>query len=278
MKLAFSTLGCPAWTLAQVIEAAQRDGYDGVEFRGLRETIELTEAPDFSPAHIADTRARLADAGVAVACVSTGLRVVSATTTRIDRHTLVEHARRYVDLAKEVNAPYIRLFCGEVPEHHPRAIALEQAVDALQQIGDFAQGREVIALLETHDAFVSSGELMDLLRLTHHPAVQVLWDIHHPYRLAGETIAQTMRNLHGHIRSTHVKDSVLHEDGEQYTFVPVGQGDVPIPAALRVLHDTGYDGYLTFEWEQRWHPHLAAPEIVFPQYVRQMRAWLAELQ
>ena len=42
-KLAFTTLACPDWSLPQVIDAARRYGYDGVELRLLDgEVIELT--------------------------------------------------------------------------------------------------------------------------------------------------------------------------------------------------------------------------------------------
>src|SRR2546430_8150877 len=33
LKFAFSTLGCPGWTIEQAIEAAKDLGYDGIELR-----------------------------------------------------------------------------------------------------------------------------------------------------------------------------------------------------------------------------------------------------
>jgi hypothetical protein len=35
MKLSFTTLGCPGWTLQEIVENAAEMGYDGVDFRGL---------------------------------------------------------------------------------------------------------------------------------------------------------------------------------------------------------------------------------------------------
>ena len=275
MKLAFSTLGCPEWTLEQVIAAGQRFGYAGIEFRGLLAHLDLVEVPEFAPAQIAATRRRLEDAGLGVSCLASSVSVVAATTSDIDRHTAVEHARRYIELAKELRAPCIRLFCGNVPATLDHGTAMDYAADTLRKIGDFAAEHGVIAAVETHDDFTRSELLMELIRLTRHPAVQVLWDIHHPYRLSGETIEHTMHYLDGHIADTHVKDSVLNADGEGYTYVPLGQGDVPLLEALRALKKAGYDGYLTLEWEKRWIPALQPPEIVFPQYAEQMREWLA---
>lgn len=275
MKLAFSTLGCPEWSFEQIMDTAQRLGYDGIEFRGLGAEIDLVNVPEFAPGYIATTRRQLEQAGIAPTCLSSSVTVVASVATEVDRVQAVAHAERYIDLAHAVGAPFVRLFCGNWPPSLARAEALERAVGVLQRIGDYAQPRGVTAVVETHDAFVASDALSELIRLTDHPAVQVLWDIHHPYRMAGESVAQTMRALDGHVRYTHIKDSVLQADGEHYTYVLLGHGDVPIQEAIRALQADGYAGYLTLEWEKRWHPELDPPEITFAQYAEQMRAWLA---
>ena len=35
MKLAFSSLGCPGWSYEQLLDEAMRDGYAGLEIRGV---------------------------------------------------------------------------------------------------------------------------------------------------------------------------------------------------------------------------------------------------
>ncbi|MHB9134008.1 MAG: sugar phosphate isomerase/epimerase family protein [Armatimonadota bacterium] len=277
MKLAFGTLGCPTWTFDQVLDAAQRYGYDGIEFRGMLNEIDLVNVPEFMPGQIEQTRLRLETAGVGAACLSSSVQVVASTASEVDRQAAMAHAKRYVQMAKEVGAPYIRLFCGGVPADMMRDEALARATDSLREIGDFAQARNIVATVETHDAFIRTEELMELIRRVDHSAVQVLWDVHHPYRMAGESVEHSMRYLDGYIRHTHIKDSVLNADGDGYTYVLLGHGDVPILEALRALNKTGYDGYLALEWEKRWIPELAEPEEVIPQYIDQMRAWLAEL-
>src|SRR5258708_40093816 len=46
MKLAFSTLGCPAWNIETVAEAVVRYGYDVVEWRGGDGSIVSPETPE----------------------------------------------------------------------------------------------------------------------------------------------------------------------------------------------------------------------------------------
>jgi len=277
MKLAFSTLGCPEWTFDAILRAAQRDGFAGIEFRGLLGEIDLVNAPEFAPGQIAETRRRLEDAGVRAACLSSSVTVVASTGTPIDRVEAVAHAKRYLDLAHAVGAPCVRLFCGSIPATMTRLDAIALAADSLRQIGDYAQPRGVIAVLETHDAFIRTDQLMELVRATGHPAVQVLWDIHHPWRVAGESLDFSVTQLDGHIAATHVKDSLPTGDGDTYRYTLTGQGDVPLQAALHALKSRGYTGYLTLEWEKRWIPDLPPPEVAFPQYAAQMRTWLGEV-
>lgn len=279
MQLAFSTLGCPEWSFDEILRAAQRDRFDGIEFRGLLAEIDLVNVPEFAPAHVAETRRRLDDAGVRASCLSSSLAVVACTAAKVDQVETIVHAKRYVDLAHAVGAPCVRLFCGQVPNALTRLEALSRAAEVLREIGDYAHTYGVTAAVETHDAFVRTDQLMELIRAANHPAVQVLWDIHHPWRLAGESIEYSLTQLDGHVAATHVKDSLPTGEGgpEDFRYTLLGQGDVPLKAAIHDLRGRGYAGYLTLEWEKRWIPDLAPPEVAFPQYAQTMRAWLGEL-
>ena len=37
--------------------------------------------------------------------------------------------------------------------------------------------------------------------------------------------------------------------------------------AIALLKDNGYDGWIMFEHEKRWHPELEDPAVIFPQFV-----------
>ena len=66
MKLSFSTLACPSWSLAAVLDAAGRLGYDGVELRFLAGDDALWSRPELSGSGLAETRRRLRDAALAI--------------------------------------------------------------------------------------------------------------------------------------------------------------------------------------------------------------------
>ena len=142
----------------------------------------------------------------------------------------------------------------------------------LQDLALIIESHIPLVVLETHDDWTDSATFARLMAETDHPRVRVLWDLHHPYRTNGELPAVTYPNLAPYTESIHVKDSVPTAHGHTYTLL--GEGDVPLKEMLDLLIEGGYDGYAILEWEKRWHPDLAEPEIAFPQYVKKMREWI----
>src|SRR5204863_6868218 len=74
MKLAYTTLACPNWSLEQVIDAAKRNGYEGLEFRMLNG--ELLPA-DVDQATRDRVRTQCRQAGLEIVCVDTSVRVAT---------------------------------------------------------------------------------------------------------------------------------------------------------------------------------------------------------
>ena len=257
--LAFSTLGCPAWDISRILSAATEYGYDAVELRGYLADMDLPLAHPFTPARRAETRRRFDDAGVAICCVSSSGVVAQGN---------LDHVKAHADLAQDLGAPWVRVFGGKLAADLTRDAALGVAAETLRAFGDAATRVGVGIVLETHDDFSTGAQVAELLALTAHPAVFSLWDLHHPYR-QGESPEDTYRLLGGTVRHVHVKDGLV-DGGYQL----LGQGDIPLFPRLDLLLDSGYDGPISLEWEKRWAPQIADPEVAFPQYARALRAYL----
>jgi fatty-acyl-CoA synthase len=104
-----------------------------------------------------------------------------------------------------------------------------------------------------------------------------IWDILHPLRF-GEPVAETSQRLGARLKSVHIKDGHKPADGgTDWPLVPLGEGNVPVPEILSLLHKAGYDGWLVVEWEKKWHPNLAEPEVALPQHEKLMRQYLSQL-
>ena len=93
-------------------------------------------------------------------------------------------------------------------------------------------------------------------------------------RAAHEEPEDTIRLIDRYIVYTHCKDSIVDDAGE-VRYALMGEGTLPWRRMLDLLRAEGYDGYLTLEWEKRWHMDLPEPDVAFPTFVRVMREYLA---
>ncbi len=264
--LAFSTLACPDWSWEQIVRKAVEYGYQGIELRGVEGEMDLTKAAPFTDSRLADTKRELKERGLAIPCLDTSCHFdrVSALDANIDE------GKRHIDLAMELEALYIRVFGDRIPDTRSRGAILAQVIAGLQALALHAAGTGVQVLLESHGDFAQLQNLLPVMQAVQHPLVGVLWDVHHPYRFFAEPLADTYDKLKRYVKHVHLKDSVSTGDKVQYCLM--GQGVIPLDEVLRLLLDGGYDGWISFEWEKRWHPEIEAPEVALPDFVRVMRA------
>ncbi len=275
MKLGVSTLGCPDWTLDEILTRLPLYGYEGVELRGLGPDLDLTQSPAFAPSAVEETRRRFADAGLTICGLDTSCSFADPDPAARARD--LEEGRRAVDLAAALKAPTVRVFGGGIGSEAERSEAAKRVASALAELGDHAaqtgtvQTGTVRVVLETHDAFSTGAQVAEVLRLADHSHVRALWDLHHPFR-HGEAPEETFAALGPYVEQTHVKDSTPGG-----TYCLLGEGDIPILEMLRLLKGGGYDGWLNLEWEKRWMPALADPAVAFPQYAARLREYRDEL-
>jgi sugar phosphate isomerase/epimerase len=169
-----------------------------------------------------------------------------------------------VELAAEWGTSTVRVFGGEAQAFDDVARRLEPALERAAELA-------VTVALETHDGFSSAVAVAELLRRVDSPSFAALWDVHHTYRV-GESPQDVVGALGPRIHLVHVKDA--RRRGDDWELVPLGEGDVPVRESLAALDAAGYDGWLTVEWEKRWHPELAEPEVALPRELETLKHWL----
>lgn len=277
MMLSTTTLGCPAWDLPTILEQVRGCGMQAIDFRGYLDRVPLWERPEFST-QLAETAARIRDSGLAVTCISSGIKCVKAAPA--ERAERMAELDRCIALAKAFGCPSIRVFGGAFSElglERPAAAAL--VASGLRESAERARDAGGISILiETHDAWTASGDLLEVIAIADHPGVAICWDIKHTYWGAQETPAFTWQRIGHLVRNTHWKDVRAGEDGHGDRLCLCGEGQVPLADAFRVLDSGGYRGPMTFEWEKRWHMHIEEPGTAFPHFaafMRQLAAWRA---
>jgi glucosamine-6-phosphate deaminase len=270
MKLSFSTLGCPSWTLARVIDAAGRYGYDGIELRFLEDDDALWARPELLGAGLAETLRRLADAGLVVSCVDS--RSFFHHPDAGKRATALDEAARTIDLAAALSAPGIRVFGDRVQPGADRASTEGWIADALRSLAERGRQAGVECWLETHGDFATGAAARGVLDKTAAPGAAAIWDPANAFSEFGEAPADGARALGDAVRHVHLKDVVppRSEGAPPIPWTPVlmGRGEFPAEDVLDVLARRGYAGFVSFEWEKRWHPEIEEPEIALPHFIR----------
>src|SRR5919201_3872342 len=270
MKYAFSTLACPAWSIEQVVEAATTMSYDGVELRLLDGAV---IDPGADRAKVEQAVARCHTAGVEVCALDSSFSFNHSDPGARERE--VSDLLRWIDLAADLRAPLVRVFGGHArpglaPE--PPEVVNDWVAEALARAAPTAEQAEVTVVLETHDAFSSARRVAAVLDRVDSPRVAALWDSHHPYRV-GETPQDVIDALGPRIAHVHVKDARrTTPGGSDWQIVLLGDGEVPVHEQLQALQHQGYTGYISVEWEKKWHPEIAEPEIALPQHIRWLRS------
>jgi len=269
--LTFSTLACPGWSTATVLERATAFGYDGLEWRG---GPQGHINPSASAVERAALRRSTADAGL----MSLAVTAYSSFTSDdpAARQTNVADLKQYADLAADLGASYVRAFLGEVPVGQLVTESLHQQIaECLGQAATYAQSVGVIIAVEPHDDFVRSASVRPILDLISHPALKVIWDVGNTYG-AGEEPSEGFENLGSRLAYVQIKDG--QGRGEQWTLGPVGVGQVPLKEIIRLLLKNGYNGAFSVEWERAWHPELDPPEVALPHAQKTLQAILAATQ
>jgi sugar phosphate isomerase/epimerase len=267
-RIAFSTLAFPDASLARAASLGRSWGYEGVELR-------LIDGELIDPSMPAGTRAAVkhtvADAGLEIVAVDSSVRLTADEPGAELRH--------FLELASDWEAPLVRVFGGALPDGEPdRQAMLVRAAQVLEASVPTAERLGVAIGVETHDSFSASSVVAELLAMVPSGAVGAVWDSHHPYRM-GQQPAEVWSDLGRRTLLAQVKDArrdVARTDGWQ--LVLLGTGEVPVREMLELLERGGYAGWVSVEWEKRWHPEIEEPEVALPQHLQVLRTWLTAME
>ncbi|OON72529.1 sugar phosphate isomerase/epimerase family protein [Streptomyces tsukubensis] len=245
MKLAFSTLGVPGMPIGDVLRCAVDHGYHGVE---LRAHPEEPLHPGTGAAERAAAVAQFKEAGVEVLGVAGYVKVAAPG----DDEPVLAELRALLELARDLGAPYVRVFPGGGTEQS-EAEADATAERRLGLGAEYAADLGVRILLETHDSHRTGAAATRVLGTVGHRQVGALWDVMHTW-LGGEQPLDTFAALAPYLGYVQVKDIASAEDR---TPLALGAGVLPLAEVVEVLSREDWDGWLCWEYEKRWYPAAA---------------------
>jgi sugar phosphate isomerase/epimerase len=272
IKLAFSTVACPEWSLEEAAKQASAMGYQGLELRTLDAgPTGGALASDPALSEPAKVRATLKAAGVEAVCLSTSIALHHADTTAA-RHAM-NAAEAAVERAAAIGAPMVRFFGNELRPGDLRQACQTRIAERLKHLAERGMNAGVQVLVENGGSFAKSKEWWWIFNLVDHPMAGVCWNVANA-AAAGESSAVSVTTLNSRIRLAKVKDTFV---GEGTGFVQLGDGTVGIEMFIKRLLGIGYDGYITAEWDRVWLPTLAPASEYLPEAHKRLKGWLDEV-
>jgi sugar phosphate isomerase/epimerase len=272
LPLGFSTLGCPTWSWSWILDFAAEHQFAAIELRGIQTNMDLTKVPELAPDRIAEAKRQLQAHGLVVSCLGASANMHDM--DPVKHAAQLDEARRFIDLAQALGAPYVRVFGNEYVKDVPRDQMLAHIAGALRGLGDYARPKGVTVVIESHGDFTDSPSLLELLQRADSPNVALLWDAHHTFVSGKEQPEDTVAKLGRYIRHTHLKDSV--PAGNDRRYVLTGTGEVPVKRQIAALAKSGYKGFYSFEWEKRWHQEIEEPDVALAQYANVAAQYIKE--
>jgi sugar phosphate isomerase/epimerase len=271
MKICLTTLGCPEWDLETIIAKGQEYSFDGIDFRGLVDQIDITLLPEFT-SNATETIRKIRDAGLEVSGIASSINVCLSETRKAN----LEEAKRTIAVANALQCQNIRVFGGGDLEKHDRATLAKIGCECVEKILALDGAADLKWLFETHDLWIKGNDCKLLLDSIPNLAFGALWDMGHTPRVGGESPTESYAAIGPRVGHTHVKDAAYDPQHEQamddgWRYVLPGTGQLPLAEAIGLLKQHGYDGWIMFEHEKRWHPDLPDPEIAFPAFVQWVR-------
>ena len=189
-----------------------------------------------------------------------------------ERKSEIEAIGRVIDDCEVLGARYIRIYGGNLVAGDTEKYdeKWKHLVESLRVMGDMAAKKDVTLVVENHfnTMAVSAKNSADLIRDVDHPHVRILYDQanltfteNEPYDVAIPLQQQYVAHMHVKdlefiAGKSFVSSDVSHPKESERNVVTkiVGEGVVPWPQILRSVRDLGYTGWLSLEYERRWHP------------------------
>ena len=270
MKIAGHTMGTPEYTVTEAIKLFHDIGIDGAEIvvqDGYRSGLSRALTKE----DLDSVKETAAKYGIEISAL-TPYNSYFNDLDDAKRQAEIEDIEKVIDACEYLGAHYIRIYGGNLQagdtDHLPER--RERLIEAMRILGDKAAEKDVTLVIENHfnTMCVSARESADMIEAINHPNVRILYDQANLSFTGKEDWREAIAIQQQYVAYMHVKDLVFKEGVEfssdevshpdeskrnVYTRI-VGEGVVPWPEILASVKEHGYDGWLSMEYERRWHP------------------------
>lgn len=280
IRIAFSTVACPEWTLERVASAAEEYGYDGAELRSFGEGGGPGCRFACEPGMTAGAKARAIfdEAGVAIAGVGSGVRFDAPIFPPVlgnllpAREASVREGKMMVQLASSIGAEYLGVYAFELPKRESRKSGLRRICERLYKVCDHARNRDLRVVIENGGSFTRAEDLAEIIERVNWPLLGACYDLEAAVA-GGDDIGAGVALLGNRLVTARVRD---RRDGRPC--LP-GKGELPAREFVESVRDAAAEWdsrpWVVFSWDRAWVGDLASAEVALPEAARKLTEWTA---
>lgn len=277
MRIAFSTVACPSWTLDEVAAFCEEINLSAVELRTFGSGASRFACDPFLTAP-EKTRHLFAKGGCDVACLATSIGYEEPVTPPVlgdifgGTHHSVKATQSAVHLAARLECPLVRVFAYEIPGRDSRASAIARICERLELAVATARNTGVRLALENAGGFLTAAAISELLDRVNSPLLGAAYSPSIA-RLAGEDPLDGLNVLGDRLLNVRLKDL------KAGAACVLGDGELPTRPIVERLAQSGFEGLVTHEHDAAWisvGPAAADTRAVLRESAERIYRWAGE--
>ncbi len=252
-------INAKAETQLSIMKLAKEAGFEGIEF------IDLSTPDGLSEAEYASLiREESEKLSLPVIAYTIGANLLGERS--LDEE--VERVCKKIDIAEILGAKNLRHDAAwSMPEDKKTYAGFEQILpiltDGCRKITDYAAAKGITTMIENHGLFCQDSDRVErIITGTASPNFGALIDIGN-FCCVDENSANAVGRLapfakHVHAKDFHIKSGNALNPGKGFfksrggNYLRgsiIGHGDIPVFQCLQILNSSGYDGYVSVEFE-----------------------------
>ncbi len=200
---------------------------------------------EYSLNEVKEIKKQLFDAGIRLSSVGSPIGKIKINDDFLPHMELYKHT---VEIAHEMETPYIRMFSFFMPQDESYDPYRGKVLDQMGQFVDYAKTSQVTLLHENEKDIYGdmADRCLELMKEFYGDHFKAVFDFANFVQCKQDTLS-AYEMLKPYIAYVHIKDALWSDA----SVVPAGHGDGHVSEILKMLKDNGYKGFLSLE------PHLA---------------------
>ncbi|MBW7455220.1 sugar phosphate isomerase/epimerase family protein [Paenibacillus sepulcri] len=262
-------IGLSTYSLSQAIKAGDMDILDAIQWIADNggEHVEistfgsdLADTPELIPAIVQKAK----DAGIDISNYCISANFISPASGNYAQE--IERVKKHVDIAEQLGVKTMRHDVAFRPKEESTERQytedFEQLVNAVRIVADYAVQYGITTSIENHGFYIqSSDRVQRLINAVDRPNYKTTLDIGNFMCVDEDPAAAVKKNL-PYASIVHLKDFYLRPayknpgegwfqtlSGNYLRGAIIGQGDIDMFEVIRLVKASGYDGYISIEFE-----------------------------